>query len=117
MNFEMSSIFKQALASMLALSLLLCVCCHAADDDDDKKPAPKKEAEKPKAAAAKDEDDKAKKPDEKKKDADDKSSIKLSKEALALAELEIQPAGPGTIDEFVELPGEITLNMDRLAHL
>ena len=47
----------------------------------------------------------------------EKGAVHLSPEAVKLAELELQPAGPGAIYTTLEVPGELALNGDRVAHL
>lgn len=51
------------------------------------------------------------------KDHDEKGVVHLSAEALKLAELEVQPATLGTIFTTIEVPGEIAIDGDRVAHL
>lgn len=47
----------------------------------------------------------------------EKGAVRLSAEALKAAELEVSAAGPGEILETLDAPGEIQLDMDRLAHV
>lgn len=54
------------------------------------------------------------KPDEKHAE---KGAVHLSPEAVKLADLELQPAAKGIIYTTRDVPGEIALNADRLAHL
>ncbi len=43
--------------------------------------------------------------------------VRLSDAEIKEFGIEIQVAGPGRIDQYIELPGEIVLNADRLAHV
>jgi cobalt-zinc-cadmium efflux system membrane fusion protein len=43
--------------------------------------------------------------------------VQLSPEQIREFGIEIATAGPGAIDQYAELPGEIVLNADRLAHV
>jgi cobalt-zinc-cadmium efflux system membrane fusion protein len=43
--------------------------------------------------------------------------VRLNQEEMAEYGIEVRTAGPGRIEIHVNLPGEVTLNADRLAHL
>ena len=43
--------------------------------------------------------------------------VHLTPEEIAELEIEIATAGPGTVEVYVELPGEVQPNSDRLAHI
>ncbi|AMV70616.1 RND family efflux pump membrane fusion protein [Desulfuromonas sp. DDH964] len=43
--------------------------------------------------------------------------VRLSPEELKEFGIEVATAGPGRLDQYAELPGEIVLNADRLAHV
>ena len=43
--------------------------------------------------------------------------VELDEETLQSAEIDIETAGPARIKTVLELPGEMTLNMDRVAHV
>jgi len=47
----------------------------------------------------------------------EESLVRLSAEQIREFGIEIASAGPGAIDQYAELPGEIVLNADRLAHV
>lgn len=81
---------RRLFAVLVAFFIASSTCMRnswAADDDDDDKPKGKL------------------------------SPVQLSPKALEAADLGIQSLGPGIIDRRLEVPGEILLNSDRLAHL
>jgi cobalt-zinc-cadmium efflux system membrane fusion protein len=43
--------------------------------------------------------------------------IRLSEEAINEEGIEVSPAGPGTLQISVSLPGEVAINADRMAHI
>jgi cobalt-zinc-cadmium efflux system membrane fusion protein len=47
----------------------------------------------------------------------DEALVKLSAEQIREFGILVATAGPGAIDQYAELPGEIVLNADRLAHV
>lgn len=48
---------------------------------------------------------------------EEKDAVHLKSDALAAANLEIQPAGPGVILKTTDAPGEIQLNADQVVHV
>ena len=50
-------------------------------------------------------------------DHEDESGVQLSHKELEEFGIELAEAGSGTLDLTIELPGEIALNADRLAHV
>jgi cobalt-zinc-cadmium efflux system membrane fusion protein len=47
----------------------------------------------------------------------DEKIIRLSDEAIKEEGIEVSPAGPGTLQISVSLPGEVAINADRMAHI
>jgi membrane fusion protein, heavy metal efflux system len=47
----------------------------------------------------------------------DEKLIRLSDEAIKEECIEVSPAGPGTLQISVSLPGEVAINADRMAHI
>ena len=43
--------------------------------------------------------------------------VRLSKEQLEEFDITIERAGPGTLKQFVSVPGEIVPNQDKLSHI
>lgn len=54
---------------------------------------------------------------EKKKEEHSEEVVRLSDAQMREFGIEVATAGPGRLDRYVELPGEIVLNADRLAHV
>lgn len=112
-----------ALALVAALSLLFFGCDRQDARESHQEGAAKSARQAP---AAGDKDHPAKEDEHPGRDAHEEEGhdehgeeevVRLSAADLKEFGIEVATAGPGRLDEYAELPGEIVLNADRLAHV
>jgi len=99
MNFYINSIFFY-----LCLAGVIDTAAFCAEDDDKPKPPVTRATENPAEKG-------------KGKIKDDRKVVQIKKKMLPVADIESQPAAPGSITKGFEAPGEIMLNADKMARV